>query len=299
MDYRKALILILILFFPALVLAADIFSDGFESGNFSNWTLVGQNWNIVNSNAPYAHSGSQRAEVKGNVSDSILLKQISTANYQNITLSYWYKIGESLEDADHVYVEWFDGASWSQLEDFTSIAKGDWLQKSYLLPNLAVNNPNFAFRFRATLGAATSDIFRLDDVYLNGESIAVATAPLSPLPPAPESTPTPELTLPPTQPTQEPTPAPNITPTPTSLPVQELSPLLTQVPAKIISPQVKKVTKPKKESATPQKIEAPLQASVQEPISQPKNPSLDYLIYGLTIGVASVILILKLKKFWV
>src|SRR3989344_7691850 len=96
---------------PSPAEAADtLFSDGFEDNDddFPNWDSADPKWKTVD-NAVAAHSGDIRAEVNGNTSgDDILLKSESTEGYDNIDLTYWYRV-ESFEEDDDVYVEWFDG----------------------------------------------------------------------------------------------------------------------------------------------------------------------------------------------
>jgi hypothetical protein len=146
---------------------ATIFSDGFESGTFTSWDAYGTNWSVGNGNP---HAGSKRAEISGVTTTSNLIeKDISTAGYNNITISYWYEVQEALESNDHVYVEWStNGTTWNQAADQTSLAKNtSWVQSSLTLPSGASNNSGFRFRFRAVMDA-NNDEFRLDDVALTG-----------------------------------------------------------------------------------------------------------------------------------
>ena len=200
-----------------------IFSDGFEAG-FSNWTGNDEKWATSGTSvANGIKSGEKRAEVKGNTEpgDDVLLKSVSTSGSEGIVLEFWYRIKESLEDEDHVYIEWTDdGSSWNSLKDFTAIAKSDaWALASYPLPASADNNPTFAIRFRAHLGAASSDIFYLDDVAISANGGSLETpipTPTSASTPTPISTPTPTPTPIPT-----PTPMASLEPTGTPLPTFE------------------------------------------------------------------------------
>jgi len=215
-----------------------IFSDGFES-DFSNWTGNDPKWDTSGGNV---HGGAKRGEVKGNTEpgDDVLLKNVSTFSYDGVALEFWYRIKESLEDDDHVYVEWTgDGSNWNILKDFTLITKSDtWIFASYPIPAEAGDKSNFAIRFRAYLGAVTSDIFYLDDVVLLAGSTTNEPTPVT----IPQATPTPESTpdsIP--APTLTSTSSPQVTlapptPTPTLISTPALTP--TSSPKPFLSPQV-------------------------------------------------------------
>lgn len=249
-----------------------IFSDGFES-DFSNWTGNDSKWDTSGGNI---HGGARRGEVKGNTEpgDDVLLKNVSTLGYGGIVLEFWYRIKESLEDDDHVYVEWTgDGSNWSILKDFTLVSNSAvWESNSFPLPIEAEDKSNFAIRFRAHLGAVTGDIFYLDDVVVSAESIMNE--------PTPVSTGSPQAT-----PTQEPTPdsTPATTPTFTSSPqVTLVSPTpvaspkptaeagtLTPTPIPTFSPKLS--FSPLSTSSTPLNISEPA-TSLQVTPALSKNP---------------------------
>ena len=223
---RKFLIIFLLfslgVFYASIVHGLSaIFSDGFES-DFSEWTGNDQKWTTSGtSSATGVHDGLKRGQVTGNTApgDDILLKIISTSDKEGITLEFWYRIYKGLEDDDHVYVEWTgDGSSWQILADFT--ATGDsasWEKASYNLPAGADNKSNFGIRFRAVLGAASSDIFYLDDVTLSansgGSSPTSSVSPESSAEPA-TPTPTPATSATPTSTSPAPTPSATLAPTP-------------------------------------------------------------------------------------
>jgi len=148
--------------------AASLFSDGFETNNFTNWDSAGSGWDIGTS----AHSGTYRAHADGEITDSSLTKAQSTTGYEDVTLTYWYNVYSTWESNDHVYVEWYDGDSWSTLfthDDGNEVSV--WTEKIINLPAGADENADFQIRFRATL-SSTSDEFYLDDVSLTGASTA-------------------------------------------------------------------------------------------------------------------------------
>ncbi|MEK7583162.1 MAG: choice-of-anchor J domain-containing protein [Patescibacteria group bacterium] len=216
--FAIALLFVVILSTPKVAEAADLFSDGFESDDFTNWTSAGSKWSVING-ASGAHSGTKRAEVKGGgATNDSLLKQISTTGNQNISLSYWYKINSALESSDHVVAEWsVDGSSWTTLADYAGLAAGAWTQETFNLPSSADDSTNFQFRFRATLNAG-NDEFELDDVELIGSFIPT---------PTPTATPTPTLTP---SDTPTPTPTPTATPTPSATPSATPTPTTTPTP---------------------------------------------------------------------
>ncbi|MBI2065148.1 MAG: choice-of-anchor J domain-containing protein [Candidatus Yanofskybacteria bacterium] len=220
--------------FDSALASTIIFSDGFES-DFSEWTGNDVKWATSGtSSATGVHGGLKRAQATGatDPGDDVLLKSVPTVGYQGIKLEFWHRIYKGLESEDHVYVEWTpDGSNWNVLDDFTTVGESaNWQFTSYNLPAEADNKDNFAFRFRAHLGAASSDIFYLDDVVLSGDSQNAQTtlAPTS----APTSTP---LLSPAPSPviTASPTPSPSVRPTPSPSPVSEATPTPVPSPVKL------------------------------------------------------------------
>lgn len=170
--------------FNARAIAPTIFSDGFESDNFSNWTSADSKWGTTSGGATDEHSGEARADVKGNTSgEDVLLKNISTAGHENLTLNFWRKIKSALEEDDHVYVEWTaNGSDWNELTDFSDVgADTEWVEADYNLPEGADNNENFGLRFRAVLNAG-NDEFYLDDVFLSGNVMSEESPTPTPVP---------------------------------------------------------------------------------------------------------------------
>ena len=221
-----------------------LFYDGFESGDFSNWSSVNGTWKTVKY-AANAHSGSYRGEVKGGGTDMSLTKGRPTDGYQNVGLEYWYKISEKLESGDHVAVEWSsDGAIWTQLADYSDMATTSWTYEGFSLPETALNE-NFQLRFRATLGSA-GDVFWLDDVGLFGDGGIFTPTPTPTAEPTPTASPTPSPSSTPTAtpsatPTVKPTstPKPSATPTPTPRSTPAFTPHPTPGPVEsVVSTQV-------------------------------------------------------------
>lgn len=225
-----------------------LFSDGFESDNFNNWTVSANNkWKTIN-NSSNAHTGNYRAEVKGNTGntdgDKKIIKQQSSTGYENLELSFWYKIDEALESGDHVYVEWSaNGTSWNTLADYTNVSAGVWTSQSFSLPASASDNSSLQFQFRAEL-ANGSDVFWLDDVLLIGSEVVeesedpepTESEDPSPSPsedpsPSPSDEPTPSPSNDPTpSPSEDPTPSPSDEPTPSPTPDPSDEPSPTPTP---------------------------------------------------------------------
>ncbi len=156
--------------------ATDLFSDGFETG-FSSWsTPVGSKWASSNT----AYSGSKSARVKGEVEDSVLKKtNIDTTGFENISVSFWYKAGGSLDSSDTVKTEYtLDGSNWvtfftiDNSNDTNSEQNDGWNNVSQILPEGASNNPNFGIRFLANLDAENDEV-KFDEVNVTGDQIAI------------------------------------------------------------------------------------------------------------------------------
>lgn len=239
--------------FDVVFASSVIFSDGFENG-FSEWTGNDEKWTTSGTSVPNGiKSGEKRGEVKGNTEpgDDVLLKNISTSGNEGVVFEFWYRIKESLEDDDHMYVEWTaDSSNWNILNNFTAVAKSDaWVFVSHTLPAEADDKANFAVRFRAHLGAATSDVFYLDDVIVSVSGASSAPMPISIISPSP--------TL---SPSLEPTASPSVIPTPF---VSE-TPMPT--PVKTFAP-------PSPATRTPIPIETSIPAMSSTSTKSPKSPA--------------------------
>ena len=193
----------------------DLFSDDFESGNFNNWTASSSPWIVK---GVTAHSGVKRADATG-PGNGVAVKELSTAGFENISLSYWYQIKQGLETTDHVLVDWStDGSTWNQIADYTNTGTTSFQFVSWELPVLVSDQTGFQFRFLASL-SNSSDSFWLDDASVTGDAMSTPT-------PTPTETPTPTPTETPTPTsTVSPTPKPSETPAPTPTPSLRLNPI--------------------------------------------------------------------------
>lgn len=153
-------------------LSHEIFSDDFESGDFSKWDRFDA-W-IIN----HRSTSTYKTEIVNDTDpgNDILRKEISTAGYQNIVIKYEYRIptAKALETTDHVYVEWRDGSNnWHELANYTDVSQNSWTSTLFNLPTEANNLTNFRLRFRADLNDS-DDSFRLDNVSITGNHAPVA-----------------------------------------------------------------------------------------------------------------------------
>ncbi len=161
--------------------ALTLFSDGFESGNLIGWQLTGiaQNW-TVNQTDP--HQGAWNAQARplsSLLGASIMQKAVSTADYQNITLSYYRKLVE-LDASDEFRVKWYDGTNWITLEQTASneANDSDYIFKSFAIP-LATNRQDFAFRFECS-AQALNEYCRIDDIVVSANQQSLGILPYMP-----------------------------------------------------------------------------------------------------------------------
>lgn len=157
--------------------ATILFENGFEEGDFSAWDLSGADWTLVK-NSGGAHSGEYRAEGEGGeTTGSVLVKYLDVSGFENITLSFWYQLpGNGFESGEDMDVDYTldGGVTWSNLKRFLDGDEIDeWTFYEAMLPAGANDDSHFGIRFQ-TNAANASDIFKLDDVLLTGESIEVS-----------------------------------------------------------------------------------------------------------------------------
>ena len=159
---------------------ATLFADGFESGDLANWDQpVSANWEVNLGSI----NGIFGADVEGDTDgDDWLMKSISTAGYEELTVAYSFKAddldGAESGHADDVTVEYTaDGVTWNTLymivdgeDDHIPDTEVGIYLKSHALPSDAADNANFAFRFNANLVGGPDEVW-IDDVTLSGEVI--------------------------------------------------------------------------------------------------------------------------------
>lgn len=169
------LLLPIILLLSQLVYADLIFSDDFESGSLSGWALSNVagafNWTASTTN-PYQGTWHAQSQPRSTTEPaSVLERTINTIGYQNITFSYYRRL-IGIDAADEFQVEWFNGATWTILEQTGGSAADDasYLFQTFNLTILANNNPNFKIKFECTAGAV-SEYCRVDNVNISGISM--------------------------------------------------------------------------------------------------------------------------------
>jgi hypothetical protein len=176
---------------PTKTFAASLFLDGFEASTFSagGWELSptsSNKWHNVA--AGDAHGGNKVAKVTGDTGDNVnyLVKKISTAGYNNISIEFWYKVVEEIAGSDDwVEVRWRPTGTpttWQPLAG-TKIhneVPGTWKKITATFPSGANDKANFEFSFAAYLRSPGSDKdeVRIDDVSLTGTSIVVNQPPV-------------------------------------------------------------------------------------------------------------------------
>lgn len=121
--------------------------------------------------------------MKGNIENSdhgIMSKSINTDGYENISVSFDYRINKSLEADDFFFGEWFDGSNWQTVAAFTLNSAAEFdsgdadVSLSATLPGGADDLASFAFRFRAVMDAGNDEV-RIDNFNISGDAISVPT----------------------------------------------------------------------------------------------------------------------------
>ncbi len=168
---------ILDIFYPMTLeqgTASTIFYDNFESGALNGWSNTavsgGNRWTASTSN-PFQGSWHAQSQPRSTSEPaSVLERAISTQNYNGITIKYARKL-IGLDTADEFKAKWFDGSSWTVLEQTGSSSANDanYIAKTFNLPLNANNNPNFKIRFECTAGAV-SEYCRIDNVNVSASA---------------------------------------------------------------------------------------------------------------------------------
>lgn len=136
-----------------------LFSDGFESGNFTAGGWVIQN-NNATLNAGARFAGSWGARLARN---TWIEKARSTAGFTSVELR-WTRRTFGLDAGEFSYAEWWNGTAWVLVETTTVTA---WGARAVTLPATAANKTTFKFRIR-NLANLTTEWTDLDEVQLWG-----------------------------------------------------------------------------------------------------------------------------------
>jgi predicted phage tail protein len=94
-------------------------------------------------------------------------KTLSMVGYSSITITY-ARNTSGLASSDAFVSEWYNGSSWSTIENIASGFSGWTLVSDLELPVGAANNPNFKIRFRAATAAGR--YFYVDSVTVKGST---------------------------------------------------------------------------------------------------------------------------------
>ena len=148
-----------------------LFADDFDSGtlNTKEWFLnsTGDYWGA---SAKDPMNGTHHAEAHqtGAGNPSYMEVDASTFGYANITFSYYRKL-VGLDVADEFKAEWYNGTSWTAIEETLGDSANDagYVFKTFNLTADANNNQGFKVRFMCETGAVTEDC-RLDNVTVRG-----------------------------------------------------------------------------------------------------------------------------------
>ena len=169
---------------PPAPMAVDLFSDDFESGNFTTggWTTQNNNSTVRRRRASFA--GTYGAELR---QTTWIEKAVSTVGYTDIHVTY-YRQANRFDAGENLYVEWYDGATWNALETTQSGSYGDGLQDK--LCGVGANeNANFRIRFRTNANRRSERAF-VDNVVISGTGSIADTDPPTPNPATFASSPT-------------------------------------------------------------------------------------------------------------
>ncbi len=178
---KQITIVLLFLFLINLASAITIFSDDFESGNLNAWNKTNvagaRNW-TANQTNPFQGSWHAQSQPESTTEPaSVLSINISTSNYQDISIFYYRRL-VGIDAGDEFQMEWFNGTTWEILESTGSSSANNavYLARNFNLSSVANNNQYFQIKFECTAGA-TSEYCRVDNVIITGSSIQDTTLP--------------------------------------------------------------------------------------------------------------------------
>ena len=151
--------------------STTLFSDGFESGDFTagGWTKPSHSTKVsVTTDSNY--TGTYGARITASASSSWLTKSESTQGYNTIHVLYDRKTtyGDIV-----LVVRWSSdgGSTWTNLE--TVNASAGWASENWTLPSSADNDPNFLLQFITTTGTGSHYAY-IDNVKITGNDSSVS-----------------------------------------------------------------------------------------------------------------------------
>ena len=164
-----------LLFAFSAVSAATVFSESFNGGTLTGWTvtnnpttLPGTAWNNTGVLAD-AHPGNGSATPSNGT--TVLQRTISTSGFTSITVKYDRQL-IGFETAEEFRALWTtDGVNFNVLEETLNTTPDDasFVSKTFNLSTSANNNANFQLRFECT-SDAQADGCKLDNVIVEGNS---------------------------------------------------------------------------------------------------------------------------------
>jgi len=136
-----------------------IFSDGFESGDFTTggWTTSG----LASVTGTAAYTGSYGAKLGRT---TWIEKAVSTVGYTDIHVKYARKANK-LDAGEEFLCEWYDGSGWNLLE---STLDSNWAEKDWLCGSGANGNADFKIRFTSNGQHPNNETSYLDIVEVSG-----------------------------------------------------------------------------------------------------------------------------------
>ncbi len=141
-------------------------SNGFETGSYSDDGWTTQNADAVLATGSSAYIGTYGAKLK---KTTWIEKRISTVGYDNIHVKY-YRETVGLDSGENLYVEWStDGTTWNNLETVRTCVYEDG-QQDKTCSSGADDTPHFRIRFR-TNASKTSEYGRVDGVQVTGTAV--------------------------------------------------------------------------------------------------------------------------------
>lgn len=157
---------------------SNVFTDGFEAGNYNLWTDGGATtWSDASGtpadNATYGspwltHSGTYMADADNNDDGSLTTDDIDCSTKGEIGVSFWY-MNDDLDGSDYE-VYYYDGASYDLIDTIGDTDPEDtWLYWSGTTSDSQYMKSNF--RLRLTAACGTGEVAFLDDVVINASAI--------------------------------------------------------------------------------------------------------------------------------
>ncbi len=137
---------------------ATLFSDGFESGGFGQWTRSsGTSWDITTAQT---HSGTYSAHADDG-DYYIISDPIDTSSYSEFTIDFWYQLDDT--ESGDIYLYLYDGSNYDNYDDFGTAAEDQWLQYQEVITDAQYLHSNFRIAFVASMNNWRENIW-IDDV---------------------------------------------------------------------------------------------------------------------------------------